>query len=111
MHNAGVNFRELRNDEVRRIPLLGTWVNKDHNVRLRLLVNEKHALAKLVRCSPEAGLGAQILRSTLFELLVCVGKLAGSERFTSTGIHYDAHSSSFFDNHPQVHRGKKKGRV
>jgi hypothetical protein len=32
---------------------------------------------KLIRCSPEAGLGTQILRSTLFELLVCGSKLAG----------------------------------
>jgi hypothetical protein len=40
----------------------------------------------------EAGLGVHILRPTLFELLVCGGNLAGRERFTNTGMHYDAHS-------------------
>jgi hypothetical protein len=69
------------------------WVNKDDHARLRFLVNEEHALAKPVRCSPEAGLGVHILRPTLFELLICGGNLAGRERFTSTGMHYDAHSS------------------
>src|SRR5215216_3178087 len=80
--------------ELPRIPILRRWVNKDHHVRLRLLVNDEHALAKLVRCSPYAALGVQILRSTLFELLVCRGKLAGRECFTSAGCHDDAHSGS-----------------
>jgi hypothetical protein len=77
--------------EVRRILLPLRWVKKDDHARLRFLVNEEHAGAKPVRCSPEAGLGVHILRPTLFELLVCGGKLAGRERFTSTGIHYDVH--------------------
>ena len=66
-------------------------MNKDDYARLRFLVNEEHALVKPVRCGPEAGLGVHILRPTLFELLVCGGNLAGRERFTSTGIHYDVH--------------------
>ena len=66
------------------------WVNKDHHTRLGLLVDDEHARAKPVRCGPEAGLGAQVLRPTLFELLVCVGKLAGRERLTSAGCHDDA---------------------
>src|SRR5829696_2770113 len=78
--------------ELRRILLLRRWVNKDDHARLRFLVSEEHALAKPVRCSPEASLGVHILRPTLFELLICGGNLAGGERFTSTGIHYDAHS-------------------
>src|SRR5215217_7959638 len=64
-------FRERRVCELRRITLLRRWVNKGHHVRLRLLVNDEHALAKLVRCSPEAAFGAQILRYKLCELLVC----------------------------------------
>jgi hypothetical protein len=32
-----------------RIYLLRRWVNKDYNVCLRLLVNEEHTTAKLVR--------------------------------------------------------------
>src|SRR5215207_9002536 len=68
------------------------WVNKDDYSRLRFLVSEEHAGAKPVRCGPEAGLGVHILRPTLFVLLVCVGKLAGRERFASAGIHYDTHS-------------------
>src|SRR5215218_7997305 len=84
--NGRACYRELP-----RIPILRRWVSKDHHVRLRLLVNEEHAPAKLVRCSPYAGLGAQILRSTIFEDLVCVGKLAGRECFTSARCHHDAH--------------------
>ena len=64
------------------------------------------------------GIGVQILRYALCEVLVGLGKLAGGERFTSTGFHYDAYSASFaahnatfFDEHPQVHRVKKKGRA
>ena len=37
------------NRELRRILILRRWVNKDHRVRLRLLVNDEHARAKLVR--------------------------------------------------------------
>ena len=44
-----------------------------------------------VRRGPYAGLGVHILRSTLFEVLVSGGKLAGGERFTSAGCHDDAH--------------------
>ena len=84
------NFRELRQREARRIYLLRSWVSKDHYARLRFFVNEEHALAKVVRCGSEAGLGAQVLRPTLFELLVCVGKLAGRECLTSAGSHYYA---------------------
>src|SRR5215208_173655 len=94
-----------------RIPLLRCWVNKDNYARLRFLVNEEHPGTKPVRCGPEAGLGVHILRPTHFEELVCVGKLAGRERFTSTGIHYDVHSVSLLDEPPRVHKGKKKGRV
>ena len=65
-------------------------MSKDDYARLRFFVNEEHALAKPVRCGSEAGLGAHILRPTLFELLVCVGKLAGRECLTSAGCHYDA---------------------
>jgi hypothetical protein len=75
-------------------------VNKDDYARLRFLVNEEHALVKPVRCGPEAGLGVHILRPAIYELIVGVDKLAGSERFTSTGIHYDVHSTSFFDEPP-----------
>jgi hypothetical protein len=92
-------MQHLRN-VIRRIHLLRGRVNKDDYARLRFFVNEEHALAKPVRCGPEAGLGAHILRPTLFELLVCGGKLAGYESFTSTGIHYDAPSVSFFDEPP-----------
>ena len=90
--------------ELPRIPILRRWVNKDHHVRLRLLVNDEHALAKLVRCSPYAGLGAQILRSKLCELLVCDGKLAGRERLTSAGLHYDAHLTIIGESPYQVLR-------
>src|SRR5215203_4743223 len=69
------------------------WVNKDDYARLRFLVSEEHAGAKPVRCGPEAALGVHILWPTLFEVLVCGGNLAGRERFTSTGMHYDVHSS------------------
>src|ERR671913_2116359 len=86
----GANFLELRHGEVRSIHLLRRWVNKDHYPRLRLLVDDKHTLAKPVRCGPETGLGVHILRPTLYELLVCVGKLAGRECLTSAGCHYDA---------------------
>ena len=75
-------------------------MNKDDYARLRFLVNEEHPGTKPVRCGPEAGLGVHILRPTLFEVLVCGGKLAGRERFTSTGIHYDVHSVSIFDEPP-----------
>jgi hypothetical protein len=74
-----------------RIPLLlRGWMNKDHQASLRFLINEEHTVAKPVRCGPEAGLGIHILRPTLFEPLVCVGKLAGSEPLTSAGCHDDA---------------------
>jgi hypothetical protein len=75
-------------------------VNKDDYARLRFLVNEEHALVKPVRRGLDTGLGVQILRPTLFEVLVCVDKLTGGERFTSAGCHYDAHSASFFDEPP-----------
>ena len=71
--------------------VLRTRVNKDYHVRLSLLVDDEHALAILVGCSSEAGLGVQILRSALLELLVGGGELAGRERFTSTGFYDDAH--------------------
>src|SRR5215208_3621115 len=80
--------------ELLRTHLLRGGVNKDDYARLRFLVNEEHAGAKPVRCGPEAGLGVHILRPTLFEALVCGGNLAGRERFTSTGIHHDAHRST-----------------
>src|SRR5215207_9266741 len=88
--------------------LVRGWVNKDHQVRLSLLVNEKHTLAKAVRCGLDIGLGVQVLRPTLFEVLICVGKLTGGERFTIAGCHYDAHSGSFFDNHHQAHRVRRR---
>ena len=53
--------RELRHNEVRRIHLPLRWVKKDDHARLRFLVNEEHALAKPVRCGPEADLGVYIL--------------------------------------------------
>src|SRR5215212_7218504 len=100
------NFAESPKGEVRRITLLRGWVNKDHHARLRLLVNDEHAPAKLIRCSPEPALGAQILWSTLFELLICGGKLAGRELFTSAGCHYDAQSaSSSSTNQPSINCG------
>jgi hypothetical protein len=96
-------------EELRRIPLLRGWMNKYHQASLRFLVDDEHALAKAVRSGTEAGLGVQMLRPKLFELLVCVGKLAGRERFTSTGIHYDAHSVSFFDEPlHQAHRARRR---
>jgi hypothetical protein len=64
---------------LRRISLPRTRVNKDHQTRLSLLVNEEYAGAKLVRCSPYAGLGVHILRPTLYELLAGGGKLAARE--------------------------------
>jgi hypothetical protein len=79
MHNAG--------GELPRIPILGTWVHKDHQARLRLLVHEEHTLANPVRGGTEAGLGIQILCSTLFEDLVCGGKFAGGELLTSAWCH------------------------
>src|SRR5829696_10023197 len=85
---------------LRRISLPRTWVNKDHQTRLNLLVNEEHTLAKQVRRGLDTGLGVHILRTMLFELLVCGGKLAGHERFTSARCHYEAHSGSFFDEPP-----------
>jgi hypothetical protein len=89
MHNGG--------GELPRIPILRCWVNKDDYVRLCFLVKEEHALAKAVRCGPEAGLGVQMLRAVLCELLIGGGKLARGERFTSAGIHYDAHRAYFCD--------------
>src|SRR5215204_6247134 len=80
--------------ELRRIPLLRTWVHKDHQARLRLLVDEEHTLANPVRCGGDAGIVIQILWSTLFEDLVCGGKFVGRELFTSAGCHDDAHSAS-----------------
>src|SRR5215203_1866368 len=85
--------------------LVRGWVNKDHQVRLSLLVNEEHALAKPVRCGLDAGLVIQVLRPTRFEVLVCGGNLAGRERFTSTGIHYDAHIVSFIGEPPPRYIG------
>jgi hypothetical protein len=82
-----------------------TRVHKDHDTRLSLFVNEEHALANPIRRGLYTGFGVQILRPTLFEVLVCVGKLAGCERFTSAGFHYDANSAAFdahsvsFDDH------------
>jgi hypothetical protein len=96
MPGGYILVRELRYNEVRRILLPLRWVNKDDHARLRFLVSEEHAGAKPVRCSPEAILGVHILRPTLFELLVCGGNLAGRERFTSTAMHYDAHSAHSF---------------
>ena len=90
MRNYSSAVLELRQGEVLRIYLLRSWVSKDHYARLRFFVNEEHALAKAVRCGSETALGIHILRPTLFEVLVCVGKLAGSEPLTSAGIHYDA---------------------
>ena len=80
-------------------------MNKDDYARLRFLVNEEHAGPKPVRCGPEASLGVHILRPTLFEVLVCGGNLAGRERFTSTGIHYDAHIVSFIGEPPPRYIG------
>jgi hypothetical protein len=91
--------------ELRRIHLLRGWVNKYHHARFRLLVDDEHPLAIPVRCGPEAGLGIQVLRPILFEVLVGVDKLAGGERFTSTGFHYDAHSASSFDEPPPRYTG------
>jgi len=62
-------------------------MNKDHQASLRFLINEEHSGAKPVRRGPETRLGIHILRPTLFELLVCVSKLAGSEPLTSAGCH------------------------
>ena len=70
--------------------LLQGRVSKDDYTCPRFLVNEEHAGAKPVRCGPEAGLGVHILRPTLFEVLVCVGKLAGSEPLTSAGCYDNA---------------------
>ena len=64
-------------------------MSKDDYARLRFFVNEEHALAKLVRRGLEAVSTFTYCGLTLFEVLVCVGKLAGRERFTSTGIHYE----------------------
>jgi hypothetical protein len=69
-------------------------VNKDHQARLSLLVDEERALAKAIRCGPYAALGIQILWSTLFEELVGGGEFAGGELLTSAGCHYDAQSAS-----------------
>src|SRR5215212_1302666 len=71
---------------LRRISLPRTWVNKDHQTRLRLLLNEVHVLAKPVRCSPYVGLGVRLFRPTLFEVLLSGGRLAGRERFTSARV-------------------------
>src|SRR5215217_2165866 len=74
---AGVlrGFIQDTASELPRIPILGRWVNKDHHVRLRLLVNDEHVRDKLIRCGPDTGLGVQILRPTLFELLAKLLKL------------------------------------
>src|SRR5215216_7384760 len=80
---------------LRRIHLQSTRLNKDHQARLSLLVNEEHSLVKAVRCGPYAGLGVHIMRPNHLEMLVCGGKLAGGKRFTSSGIHYDANSAPF----------------
>jgi len=69
-------------------------VNKDHHARLGFLINEEHALAKPVRCGPEAGLGVLMLWSVFCELLIGAGKLAGGKCFTSAGYHYDTRNSS-----------------
>ena len=79
---------------LRRIYLLSTRVHKYHQASLRFLVDDEHALAKAVRSDTEAGLGVQMLRPKLFELLVCGDKLAGVNGFASAGIYYDAHNSS-----------------
>src|SRR5215208_5628044 len=71
---------------------LRRWVNKDHQARLRFLVNDERALAKAVRCGLDPALAVQILRSVLCELLIGGDKLAGRERFTSAGCDDDAHS-------------------
>jgi hypothetical protein len=52
-------------------------VNKYHQARLSLLVNEEHTLVKPVRRGLDTSLGVQMLRPTLFEVLVCGGNLAG----------------------------------
>src|SRR5215213_489164 len=98
-----------------RINLLRGGVDKDHHARLRILVNDEHALAIPVRCGLDTGLGVRILRPLLFEVLVGVGKLAGGERFTRAGLHYDArsasvdaHSASFFDEPSRAHRVRRR---
>jgi hypothetical protein len=60
---------------LRRILLPRTRVNKDHQIRLSLLVNEELAGAKQVRRGLDTGLGVQILRPTLFEPLAKLLKL------------------------------------
>jgi hypothetical protein len=79
---------------LRRIYLRSTRVNKYNHARLSFLVNEEHALVKPVRRGLDTGLGVQMLRPKLSEVLVCVGKLARRERFTSAGCHYNTRSSS-----------------
>ena len=80
-----------RGNGLRRIPLLRRWVNKDHQARLRLLVNDEHKLVNPVRCGLDPGLGVLMLRSVLCEVLIGGGKLAGRERLTSAGCDHDAH--------------------
>src|SRR5215207_84548 len=92
-----------------RIYLRSTRVNKYHYARLSLLVNEEYTLVKPVLRGLDTSLGVQMLRPTLFEELVCFGKLAGRERFPSAGCYYDAHnSSSSSTNRSQAHRVRRR---
>ena len=99
----------LRHPFVRRFSPQRRCVNKEDRARLRLLVYEEPALAIPVRRGLDTVFGARMLRPTLFEVLVCGGKLAGRERFTSAGIHYDAHGVSFFEDPPPRHIGQEVG--
>src|SRR5215208_6221402 len=97
---------------LRGISLPRTWVSKDHQTRLNLLVNEEHTLAKAVRCGLDPALGVQMLRAVLCELFIGGDKLARREHFTSAGYDDDAHSGSFFDEPtPRVHKVERKGLV
>jgi hypothetical protein len=59
-----VSFGESRTCEVRRASLLRIRVNKNHQARLRFLVDEEHALAKPVRCGRDAGVSTTLVYVT-----------------------------------------------
>jgi len=75
-------------------------VNKDDYARLRFLVNEEHTGAKPVHGGHEAGLGVHILRPTIFEDLVCVGKLAGVNVSRALGVTMTFIAVPSLTNHP-----------
>jgi hypothetical protein len=101
-----------------RTSLLRGWVDKDHHVRLILLVNDEHALAIAKRECLDTGLCVRISRPALCEVLVCGGKFTGVNASralgsTTTLIAFTSRLIALptLPTPAQLHRVKEKGRA